>query len=135
MKKKSVISLNRVSEAFDLFRDLLTPSIEDCRDERVYVDIGDYVHLMNDKERLTRIRWIAETITNPEEVRKGHLRTKPFREVYINTVYESEEVTIGKPFIVGVDRKYGRLDFRTAMVPTPAYLSKVKKGALLWQAP
>ena len=99
----------------------------------MYFDIGDYVHLMDDEERLERIRWIAETIVNPMEIRRGHLKSKPFREVYIAMIYESDEAAEGEPFIVGVDRKYGRLDFRTAMVPEPSYLRNIKKGELLWR--
>ncbi|MFQ6058981.1 MAG: hypothetical protein ACE5MB_08920 [Anaerolineae bacterium] len=133
-KQRSIAPLNRASEAFDLFKALLVPFIVDVRGEKVYFDIGDYVHLMDDEERVTRIRWIAETIVNPEEIRKGHVRSKPFREVYLNTVYESAQDIEGTPFIVGVDRRYGRLDFRTALVPTPTYLENIKKGGLLWKS-
>jgi hypothetical protein len=133
VNKRSVVSLNRASEAFELFNRLLVPFVIDARGEKVYFDIGDYVHLMGDEERLERIRWIAEAIVNPLEIRRGHLKSKPFREVYIAMIYESDEATEGEPFIVGVDRKYGRLDFRTAMVPESSYLRNIKKGELLWR--
>lgn len=133
VNKRSVVPLNRTSEAFELFNRLLVPFIIDARDEKVHFDIGDYVHLMDDEERLERIRWIAETIVNPTEIRRGHLKSKPFREVYIAMIYESNEAAEGEPFIVGVDRKYGRLDFRTAMVPELSYLRNVKEGELLWR--
>jgi hypothetical protein len=131
--KRSIVSLNTASEAFDLFNHLLVPFVIDARGERVYFDIGDYVHLMDDEERVERIRWIAETIVNPMEIRRGPLKSKPFREIYIAAIYESDEAIEGEPFIVGVDRKYGRLDFRTAMVPEPSYLRNIKKGELLWR--
>jgi len=131
--QRSIVPLNTVAEAFELFNRLLIPFVVDVRGERVYFDIGDYVHLMDDEERLKRIAWIAETIANPAEIRRGHLKSKPFREVYIATICESDEDIEGESFIVGVDRKYGRLDFRTAMVPDPGYLKNVRKGELLWR--
>ena len=133
-KRKSVVPLNSENEAFALFSELLTPSVADVRGEIVFVDIGDYVHLMQEEQRLERIRWILETLTNPEEIRKGHRKETPFREVYINTVYQSEHDTEGEPFIVGVNRRFQGLDFRTAFVPRPSYLAKVRKGRLLWKA-
>ena len=131
--RRSIVPLNTASEAFDLFNRLLVPFVIDARGEKVYFDIGDYVHLMDDEERVARIRWIAETIINPMEIRRGHLKRKPFREVYIAMIFESDEAIEGEHFIVGVDRKYGRLDFRTAMVPEPSYLRNIKKGELLWR--
>jgi len=128
-----VVPLNSISEAAALFNQLLVPFVVDVRGEKVYFDIGDYVHIMDDEERLVRIGWILETIVNPAEIRRGHLKSKPFREVYIATICESDRDIEGEPFIVGVDRKYGRLDFRTAMVPDPAYLDHVRRGKLLWR--
>lgn len=66
----------------------------------MHFDIGDYVHLTDDEERFERIRWIAETIVNPMEVRRGHLKSKPFREIYIAMIYESDEGVEAEPFIV-----------------------------------
>lgn len=88
-KRRSVVQLNTPDEALTLFNELLVPSVTDVREEMVFVDIGDYVHLMQEEQRLERIRWILETLTNPEEVRKGHRKETPFREVYINRVYQS----------------------------------------------
>jgi hypothetical protein len=133
VNRRSVVPLNAASEAFDLFNRLLVPFVIDARGEKVYFDIGDYVHLMDDEERIARIRWIAETLINPMEIRRGHLKSKPFREVYMAMILESDEAIEGEHFIVGVDRKYGRLDFRTAMVPELSYLRNIKKGELLWR--
>ncbi|GEM_PF-1454805 len=129
-----VVPLNHPAEAMGLFQQLLVPFIVEVRGERVYCDMGDYMHLMGDREREVRIRWIYETLVNPQEIRRSHLKSKPFREVYIAFLREeerSEEVT---PFVVGVDRRYGRLDFRTAFVPTPAYLRNLRRGRLLWSS-
>jgi len=133
-KRKSIVPLNSLDEALTLFNELLTPSVTDARGEIVFVDIGDYVHLMQEEQRLERIRWILETLTNPEEIRKGHRKETPFREVYINTVYRDEQDMEGKPFVVGVKRRFQGLDFRTAFIPRPSYLAKVRKGRLLWKA-
>jgi len=133
--KRRIVPLNSVSEAMTVFDELLIPYVTDVRRERVYCDIGDYVHLMGDEERLVRIRWIYETIVRPQEIRRGHVKSKPFREVYIATVFEGVDDETGTPFIVGVDRRYGRLDFRTAMVPEIDYLQRVMKGKLLWREP
>jgi len=130
---KRVVSLNDIEEAFELFMALLVPSVIDVRGEEVGFDIGDYVHIMDDEQRLERIRWIEATLVNPEEIRKGHLKEIPFREVYISTICRSEDDLQGQPFIVGVNRRYGGLDFRTAFVPKPGYLEQVKKGRLLWK--
>jgi len=36
--------------------------------------------------------------------------------------------------VVGVRRRVGKLDFRTAVIPTQAYLRNLRKGELLWRA-
>ena len=131
-KHRRIVSLNRVDESLALFNQMLIPFVIDVRGEEVYFDLGDYVHLLDDEERLQRIRWIRETLVNPEEIRRSHLKSKPFREVYIATIYESEDDLTGEPFVVGVDRKLGRLDFRTALVPEASYLKQLRKGRLLW---
>ncbi len=131
---RRIISLNTSDEAFDLFQRLLTPVVVDVRGETVRIDIGDYVHLMDDEERVQRIRWIRETLVNPLEIRRSHLKSEPFGEVYINTIYEDEGDLQGRPFVVGVERRAGVLDFRTAFVPHPQYLQKAKKGKLIWKA-
>ncbi len=127
-----VVPLNTVSEAFMLFNQLLIPFVVDVRGERVHFDVGDYTHLMDDEERLQRIRWIAATIQNPVEIRRSHVKAKPFREVYIAIIRIGEE-TEAEPFLVGIDRRLGRLDFRTAFVPELTYFQVVRRGELLWR--
>lgn len=131
---KRIVSLNTSDEAFDLFQQLLVPVVVDVREEAVRFDIGDYVHLMDDEERVRRIRWIRETLVNPLEIRRSYLKSEPFGEVYINTIYEDEDDLQGRPFVVGVERRAGVLDFRTAFVPNLRYLEKVNKGKLIWRA-
>ena len=131
---KRIVPLNSIEDAFDLFMALLIPSVIDVRGEEVSFDVGDYVHIMDEEQRLERIRWIKETLVNPEEIRKGHLKETPFREVYVSTIYRSKDDLQGQPFIVGVNRRYGGLDFRTAFVPKPGYLEQVQKGRVLWKA-
>jgi hypothetical protein len=104
---KRIVPLNDIEEAFELFMALLVPSVIDVRGEEVSFDIGDYVHIMDEEQ---------------------------IREVYISTIYRSEDDLQGQPFIVEVNRRYGGLDFRTAFVPKPGYLEQVKKGRLLWKA-
>jgi hypothetical protein len=130
---KSIVPLNDLNEAFDLFNQLLVPAVIDVKGEEVRFDIGDYVHIMGDEERLRRIRWIKETLTNPIEIRRSHLKSAPFREVYINVIHRDEYDELGEPFIVGVDRRAGILDFRTAFVPRPRYLENAKRAKLIWR--
>ena len=104
-KHRRIVSLNRVDESLALFNQMLVPFVIDVRGEEVYFDLGDYVHLLDDEERLQRIRWIRETLVNPEEIRRSHLKSKPFREVYIATIYESEDD-------LTKDDCYGRKDER-----------------------
>ncbi len=130
--QRRIVPLNSIDEALALFNQLLVPFIIDVRGEQVYFDIGDYVHLMDDEERLRRVRWIQETLTHPDEIRRSHLKSKPFREVYLAQIFESEHDLAGEHFLVGVDRRLGRLDFRTAFVPKPSYLKQTKEGRQLW---
>lgn len=67
---------------------------------------------------------------NPEEIRGSHLKSKLDRENYINTIYESEDDPAGMAFVVGVNRRRGRLDFRTAIIPTRAYLKNLRMGKM-----
>ncbi|HID61325.1 MAG TPA: hypothetical protein EYP49_01060 [Anaerolineae bacterium] len=111
-KRKSVVSLNSVEEAFEKYSELM-PAITDVRGGRVNFDLGSYTHLIDDEDRLRRIGWIRETLENPEEIRRDFVKEFPFREIYLNTVYESEEDCTGEPFLVGVDRRVA-LHFWTA---------------------
>lgn len=130
--QRRTVPLNNVDEALTLFNQLLVPFVTDVRGEQVFFDIGDYVHLIDDEERLCRIRRIQATLTDPDEIRRSHLKSKPFREVYLAHIFESEDDLAGEHFLVGVDRRLGRLDFRTAFVPEPFYLKRVTRGRRLW---
>jgi hypothetical protein len=133
-KRKSVVALNPSADALTIFVNELTPGIQDIRGEFVRIDIGDYAHaILGDEDKETRIRWIRETLQNPQEIRASHLPSKPDRENYINTIYESDQDAMGTSFVVGVRRQLGKLDFRTAVIPTEAYLRNLRNGKLLWR--
>lgn len=108
------------------------PAITDVRKEGIDFDLGSYTHLLDDEDRLRRIGWIRETLENPEEIRRDFVKEFPFREIYLNTVYESEEDRLGEPFLVVVDRRV-TLHFWTAFTPSERYLQKVRRGKLLWR--
>jgi hypothetical protein len=130
-KRKSIVPLNSVEEAFEKYCELI-PAITDVRGERVNFDLGSYTHLLDDEDRIRSIGWIRETLENPEEIRQDFVKEFPFREIYLNTVYESEEDRIGEPFLVVVDRRV-ILHFWTAFAPGERYLQRVKRGKLLWR--
>ena len=130
-KRKSIVPLNLVEEAFEKYSEFM-PAITDVRGERVNFDLGSYTHLLDDEDRLRRIGWIRETLENPEEIRRDFVKEFPFREIYLNTVYESEEDRMGEPFLVVVDRRV-TLNFWTAFTPSERYLQRVKRGKLLWR--
>jgi hypothetical protein len=130
-KRKSIVSLNSVEEAFEKYSELM-PAVNDVRAEKIRFDLGSYTHLLQYEGRVQYISWIKETLVNPEEIRQNFDRRFPFREIYINTVYESSDDPFGRPFIVVVDRRI-TLNFWTAFVPEESYLRKARKGKLLWR--
>ena len=103
-KRKSIVSLNSVEEAFEKYSELM-PAVNDVRAEKIRFDLGSYTHLLQYEGRVQYISWIKETLVNPEEIRQNFDRRFPFREIYINTVYESSDDPFGRPFIVVVDRR------------------------------
>ena len=137
MSHRSNMSLNDPQGSFDLFKEKLVPAIVDARGEKVEVDLGDYLHgVLDHPEMPSRINWIIETLQNPEEIRRHWDKRLPHREVYVNTIYQSEEDFEGEMHIVIIDRRWGRLRFWTTFVPKdPQRYSKlVRKGKLLWKA-
>jgi hypothetical protein len=131
-KRRSIIPLNREADAFALFTQLM-PVATDVRGERIAFDAGSFAHLAGDEERLERIGWIAETLTNPLEIRRDYDRRFPFREIYFNVVFQSEDDQDGEGFVVVVDRRV-TLNFWTAFVCGPRCQAQVRKGKLLWSA-
>jgi hypothetical protein len=130
-KRRSVIPLNPVQEAFVRYGELM-PFVTDVRGERVVFDLGSYAHLIRKEGRERYIAWIRETLENPEEIRRDFNPRHPEREVYINTLYESEDGE-GHKFIVVVSRQV-ELVFWTAFKPDDWYMKKVSTGRLLWRA-
>lgn len=131
-KRRSIVPLNREADAFALFTQLM-PAITDVRGERIEFDVGSFAHLAGDEERLERIGWIAETLTNPLEIRQDYDRRFPFREIYVNIVFQSEDDQEGEYFVVIVDRRIS-VNFWTAFVCGPRCQVQVQKGKLLWSA-
>jgi hypothetical protein len=103
-QRKSLVRLNAVADALSLYQTHLMPFVEDVRQQRIEFDLGSYVHIVDDEELLARIMHVLETLVNPEEVRRSHHRSAPYREVYINTFYESDEDETSEPFLVVIDR-------------------------------
>ena len=133
MKSRSHVSLNDPNDAFVIFRDELTPSVTDVRGESVEIDLGDYAHLWAHAEMSSRIRWIAETLRNPEEIRQHPDRRKRNREIYLNTVFTDGNDQIGEPHLVVVNRGLG-IRFWTSFVPDRSqYVERMRKGKLLWK--
>ena len=90
--QKSTVPLNDPRGSFDLFNEKLVPTIVDARGEKVEFDLGDYLHgVLDHPEMPSRINWIVETLQNPEEVRRHWDKRLPHREVYVNTICQSEE--------------------------------------------
>lgn len=131
-KKLSIIPYNESDEAFGIFRKELIPWIIDVRGERVKVDAGDYAHFMEHEYMLNRIRWIPETLKNPEEIRRDFHRHLPFREIYLNTIYSNKEDCLGSPLMIIVDRRHA-LKLWTSFIPRNDYIKRVKGGKLLWK--
>lgn len=131
-KRKSLVHLNAVADALSLYQSQLMPIVEDVRGQRIEFDLGSCVHVVDDEELLARILHIHETLANPEEVRRSHHRSTPYREVYINTFYESQEDEIGEPFLVVIDRRPWPM-FWACILPEENYLENVKEGDLLWK--
>lgn len=137
MSRKTIVPLNDPRDSFELFREKLVPVIVDARGEKVEIDLGDYLHgVLDHPEMPSRINWIVETLQNPEEIRRHWDKRLPHREVYVNTIYQSEEDTEGELHIVVIDRRWGRLRFWTTFVPKDRerYYRLVRKGKLLWKA-
>ncbi|MBC8263258.1 MAG: hypothetical protein H8E47_03935 [Anaerolineales bacterium] len=137
MSQKNIVPLNDPRGSFDLFEEKLVPTVVDARGGRVEVDLGDYLHgVLDHPEMPSRINWIVETLQNPAEIRRHWDKRLPFREVYVNTIYQSEEDLEGEMHIVVVDRKWGRLRFWTTFVPKDRerYSKLVRRGKLLWKA-
>lgn len=133
MKPRSQVPLNDPSDAFVIFRDELTPGVTDVRGENVEIDLGDYAHLWAHAEMFSRIRWIAETLRNPEEIRQHPWKEKRNREIYPNTVFTDKTDQTGEPHLVVVSRGLG-LKFWTSFIPEESeYIERMRKGKLLWK--
>jgi hypothetical protein len=135
-KKKSIVPLNEARDSFNLFQDQLVPTITDARGETVEVDLGDYLHgILDHPEMPERVNWIIETLRNPAEIRRHWDRRLRHREVYVNTIYVSENDPDGELHLIIIERRPGRLRFWTTFVPwdREKYERLVRRGELLWK--
>ncbi len=135
-KRKSIVPLNEARDSFNLFQDQLVPTITDVRGETVEVDLGDYLHgILDHPEMPERVNWIIETLRNPAEIRRHWDRRLRYREVYMNTIYVSEDDPDGELHLIIVERRPGRLHFWTTFVPwdREKYERLVRRGELLWK--
>lgn len=133
---KGIVPLNDSSDALNVFKAELMPFTQDARGETVLCDLGDYAHIVLDHAEMpSRVRWIKQTLTSPEEIRRH--RIFPDREVYINTLYEDERDDDGEMHVVVVTRRLVHLKLWTSFVPSnpERYREQVERGGLLWTMP
>ncbi len=136
VKTKSIVALNNPRDSFNLFNDKLVPGITDARGEEVEIDLGDYLHgVLDHPEIPSRVNWIVETLQNPEEIRRHWDKRLRHREIYVNTIYQSGEDTVGELHLIVVERRLGRLRFWTTFTPkdTVRYHKLIGKCELLWK--
>lgn len=134
--RKSIVPLNETRDSFNLFQDQLVPTIIDVRGETVEVDLGDYLHgILDHPEMPERVNWIIETLRNPAEIRRHWDRRLRHREIYVNTIYASEDDLDGELHLVIVERRPGGLRLWTTFVPWDQgkYERLVRRGELLWK--
>ena len=134
MKTKSVVPLNNPNDALDIFKQELMPAVTDVRGEVVESDLGDFSHIaLRHQEIPERMSWIRETLQNPEEIWR-HWQM-PAREVYVNTIFESDDDDEGTLHIVVIERRLLTLKLWTSFVPKfpDTYRERVERGDLLWQ--
>lgn len=137
-KRKSIINHNSIGQAFTIFKDDLCPYIYEVRGKRVEIDFGDYDHIQRGSDgetRLKRIRYIRETLCNPEEIRKSissGRRGRVLTEVYVNTIFSSESDKEGEPCLVIVEPRETYLRFKTFFIPDEKYSENVKRGEKIW---
>lgn len=124
--------------AFELFSKL-AEGLEDVRGEHVEIDLGNYVHVLGEEERIKQIPWISATLKQPEQIiRLSHSR-KGKRPITTENYVKRIRATVddeGSFFIVGVERVLGYLRLRTWFRPRDQaeYVDRVsQKGEVLWK--
>lgn len=124
--------------AFEVFSKL-AEGLQDVRGEYIEIDLGNYVHVLGEEERIKQIPWIPATLEHPERIiRLAHARKgkRPIvTENYVKRIRSTEEEE-GNFFIVGVERVLGRLRLRTWFKPRDQaeYIDRLsRKGETIWQ--
>ena len=127
-------------EAFECFEALAVEGIVDARGQRIEVDLGDYVHVVHDEERILFIPWILPTITDPTQIISIRRRKRGKRitvDHYVRRLRESEDDAEGSLFVVVVERTPWGLRLRTWLSPVlqEEYVEKLRaKGEVIWRA-
>jgi hypothetical protein len=127
-------------EAFDCFRILAQQGVTDIRGEYIEIDLGNYVHVLDQEERLEQIPWVAPTLERPDYIirltgsRKG--KRPKVTENYVKRIRESPNDPEGSIFVVGVERTRGHLRLRTWFMPArqEKYVQDLlKRGETIWE--
>lgn len=147
-KKKSIVALNEAGkgdrQALELFEEELCSDVIEVRGRRVKVDLGDFAHIqkaIDGGTRIRRIRYIRETLYNPEEIRESvspSRKGKTSTEVYLNTIFASKEdqegelckVVVEPSFDFSTFERYYR--FKTFYLPDEETWKRNRKGRRIW---
>lgn len=143
-KSKSITTLNSEAEAFEIFKQELSKGCLEVRGLKISFDFGDFSYLQKKTDggiRLKRLRYIKETLSNPEEIRESvseSRKEKSITEVYINTCFMNAHESTGESCKVVVEPTidFNTLQrvykFKTFYLPNEETLIKNKKGKKLW---
>jgi hypothetical protein len=143
-KSKSIVALNSEADAFEVFKQEISKGLLEVRGLKVSFDFGDFSCLQKKTDggmRLKRLRYIRETLCNPEEIRESvseSRKAKSSTEVYINTCFKDGNDTQGEACKVVIEpttdfRTFQKTyKFKTFYLPNEETLIKNKQGKKLW---
>jgi hypothetical protein len=143
-KSKSIVALNSEAEAFELFKQELSKGLLEVRGLKVSFDFGDFSYLQKKTDggvRLKRMRYIKETLCNPEGIHESvseSRKEKSVTEVYINTCFTESGEAEGEACKVVVEpiidfSTFQRVyKFKTFYLPNDETLIQNKRGKKLW---
>lgn len=131
MTNKSFTEFNEINEALKLFQSFF-PFIIDVRGIKIHFDYGSYAHILDNRQALRRVNHIKQTLVNPDEIRQSIHKDKKFREIYLKKFYKNSQDDTGETFVVIVDKRIN-YKFWTCFLPFPDYLTKLKKGKVIWK--
>jgi hypothetical protein len=130
--QKKVVPLNEPDEEATIFNTELQ-SVQDVRGETIVCDVGTRAHIvLRHSEMRQGVRWIAETLKNPMEIRRHP--ELPWREVYLNVLHTSEGDEEGRMVLVIVDtRSRPKRLWNAFTTDDEEYFETMQEGDLLWQ--